>query len=227
MKRYGITEIFYTVQGEGMNAGRPAVFVRFAGCNLACDIAPGPSSPGGFRCDTEFPVRERLTAEEIVARVHALWPTKLNLRPWPMDVMNISRGVNPHPAFVVLTGGEPALQVDQPLMLALRNGAIESAIETNGTVDVNDLFIDWITVSPKITVGWALKQRHANEVKFVIAKGDPVPDYDLVNAGHHLLSPAADGDQIVPANVEYVLSLVQRDPRWRLSMQLHKILGVK
>ena len=123
MKTYAVNEIFYSLQGEGVRAGEPSLFVRFAGCNLACKV-----ETHGFDCDTEFVSSRKLAAAEIIHELHALSSTC---------------------KWVILTGGEPGLQVDQELIGALHSEGFQLAIETNGSIKLPD-GIDWIAVSPKV-----------------------------------------------------------------------------
>jgi organic radical activating enzyme len=198
-KKYGLTEVFYSLQGEGIQAGRPAIFVRFAGCSLDCKIANGYS----FDCDTAYDLRERLTIEQLLAR---------------MDGLTLSRG------WVVLTGGEPGLQVDRPLVDALHLAGYTLAIETNGTVDLSGLGLDWITVSPKAPLS-ALKQHIADDAKYVIACGEQLPRR-TIRAAHLLVSPAFDGTTLDAATLAWCVQLCKDTPPWRLSVQNHKFWSI-
>jgi organic radical activating enzyme len=202
-KRYLITEIFYSLQGEGIRAGRPSLFVRFAGCNMKCSMKSGKRSPGGFDCDTDFKVRQQMTAEEIALECKRLAPSC---------------------KWIVLTGGEPALHIDSELLVVLKRFDFRLAIETNGTLPVSRE-IDWITVSPKVQ-GERLKQRFANEVKYVLTDGQDLPEPE-VKAEHKLLSPAFKGNEMDRKALDWCVRLVQENPEWRLSVQLHKLWGVR
>lgn len=202
MKTYAINEIFYSLQGEGVRAGEPSVFVRFAGCNLKCAAQPSRLSPGGWECDTDHSLRCKLTAEQIVAECERVGG--------PCD-------------WVVLTGGEPALQLDSGLVRALRC-RYRVAIETNGTLPLPD-GIDWIALSPKDT-NLSLAVHSADEVKCVLAPGQPLPTTH-VRTKHKLLSPAFRGVELNEAALHWCISLVLQHPEWRLSVQQHKLWGVR
>lgn len=201
---YRVNDLFYTLQGEGVRAGTPAVFLRFQGCNLKCDILPGPGSPGGFACDTEFASGSLWTIERILQRV--------------AEVGGRCR-------WVVLTGGEPGLQVDRVLVDAFHAEGYSLAIETNGTVDLSGLNLDWITLSPKVAEH-ALKQHEANELKYVrgYGQGLPVPS---AKAEHCLISPAFHGGTVDAATIAWCVGLCLANPPWRLSVQVHQLIGLK
>lgn len=216
---YKVNEIFYTLQGEGAHMGIPAVFVRFSGCNLRCPW-----------CDTEFTESTPMSAEEIVAEVQDLY-----------DIPNERRKM------VVLTGGEPGLQVDKPLVDALHAAGFYICIETNGTRPLPD-GIDWITCSPKAgespeTLSHAVERlalKKVNEVKVVFTGTyDPEVWRGQLEAEHWLLQPLRyngewlmqsgidewedDRNDNLPETVRYILS----HPFWRLSVQIHKIAGLR
>jgi 7-carboxy-7-deazaguanine synthase len=195
---YRINEIFYSLQGEGVRAGTPNLFLRFSKCNLACRV-----ETHGFDCDTEFESGRDLSIEEIVAEFRALSPAC---------------------RWVILTGGEPALQVDAELIDALHAPGYKLAIETNGSFEL-PAGIDWITVSPKVAEH-AIRQRTAHEVKYVRGHGQAIPQ-TVVEAEHYLISPAFAGDQVDPRALAWCLRLVEENPTWRLSIQQHKIWGVR
>jgi organic radical activating enzyme len=203
MHEYGVSEVFYSLQGEGVRAGEPSVFVRFAGCNLDCQLAAGPRSPGGFVCDTDFSLRFKMPALELAQHARQLGGAC---------------------AWAVLTGGEPALQAGEAIKLALRREGFKLAIETNGTIDVGADW-DWITVSPKVPEQ-ALRQHYAHEVKYVVAAGAPLP-VTTVDAAHYLLSPATRGAELDEEALAWCIRLVQENPKWRLSVQQHKIWKVR
>jgi 7-carboxy-7-deazaguanine synthase len=198
LKQYRINEIFYSVQGEGARAGSPSLFVRFSKCNLLCTVATH-----GFDCDTEFESGRDLTVDEIIGELAAL-----------------SEDCN----WIVLTGGEPALQVDEAIVEGLHAAGYFLAIETNGTVSLPE-GLDWVTISPKVTEN-SLQQRVADEVKYVRSIGQGIPR-SLVKAQHYLISPAFDGEYLDPETLEWCLDLVRRHPTWRLSVQQHKGWGVR
>ena len=194
MGDYLVNEIFYSLQGEGVRAGTANLFLRFARCNLACS-----AETHGFDCDTEFESGRRLSLEEIAVELGALAPAC---------------------GWVILTGGEPALQVDRELIDGLHAAGYRLAIETNGSRELPP-GLDWITVSPKVAEH-ALRQRTAHEVKYVRGYGQAIPA-TVVEAEHYLISPAFDGDELDRRTLDWCLRLVRENPRWRLSVQQHKL----
>ncbi len=198
MRRYLVNEIFYSLQGEGVRAGTANLFLRFARCNLACTV-----ESHGFDCDTEFESGRPLALEEIAAELAAF-----------------AAGCE----WVILTGGEPALQVDRELIDGLHAAGYRLAIETNGSRELPP-GIDWITVSPKVAEH-ALRQRAAHEVKYVRGYGQAIPA-TVVEAEHYLISPAFDGDSVDPRTLDWCVRLVRENPRWRLSLQQHKLWNVR
>lgn len=209
---YMVKEIFYTLQGEGGNAGRAAVFCRFAGCNLWSGRESDRSSAQCQFCDTDFVGTDGTgggkfaTAPELAKAVDSYWPTT-------------AKGKK----LVVLTGGEPLLQVDSALVQALHHIDFEIAVETNGTIAPPE-GIDWVCVSPK--AGTALKIREGQELKVVV----PQPGMDLdelasMRFDHHLLQPM-DGP-LLKGNTQWAIEHCMRDPRWRLSLQTHKMIGIR
>jgi 7-carboxy-7-deazaguanine synthase len=198
VERYVVNEIFYSLQGEGVRAGTPNLFLRFSRCNLTCSVATH-----GFDCDTEFTSGRRMSIPEIVEELRALSePCR----------------------WVILTGGEPALQVDRELIDALHGAGYLLAIETNGSVEL-PAGIDWITVSPKVAEH-AIRQRRAHEVKYVRGHGQGIPR-TVVEAEHYLISPAFDGDELDPRALAWCIRLVRENPPWRLSVQQHKLWKVR
>lgn len=212
-KVYRVNEVFYSLQGEGVRAGTANVFVRFSGCNLTCT-----KPVEGFDCDTEFVSGRSLTLDQLMDEIQR---------------------VNPRESAVILTGGEPGLQVDHALIDRLHEEGHYVAIETNGSVllphaaNVNspgvtplDLYpFDWITVSPKVAEH-AIKQPVAHEVKYVRGYGQGLPK-TVVTAIHYLISPAFDGEVVDRAALGWCLKLVKENPPWRLSTQQHKTWGVR
>jgi len=207
---YAVKEIFLTLQGEGGQAGRPAVFCRFAGCNLWTGREQDRASAVCNFCDTDFvgmngPGGGRFaTADDLAAAVEAAW------RGGPCDRL------------VVLTGGEPLLQVDGPLISALHARGFSLALETNGTIAV-PAGVDWICVSPKADA--ALAQVSGHELKLVY----PQPGVDPARFEHlsferFLLQPM-DGPERT-ANTAAAIDYCLAHPRWRLSVQTHKYLGI-
>ncbi len=207
---YAVKEIFHTLQGEGARAGRAAVFCRFAGCNLWSGREEDRATAQCRFCDTEFVGLDGIgggrfaTAEDLAAAVARCW------------------GEAPGPRYVVCTGGEPLLQLDPPLIAALHGRGFEIAVETNGTV-APPAGLDWICVSPK--QGAELVAKHGHELKVVY----PQPGQDLDALGrldfqHFFLQPMDGPDRAAntAAAVDYCLT----HPRWRLSLQTHKIIGI-
>lgn len=208
---YAVKEIFLTLQGEGAQAGRRAVFCRFAGCNLWTGRERDRAKAVCKFCDTDFVGTD--------GTLGAKYPDAAALA----RVIGESWGDGTGDRYVVLTGGEPMLQVDAPLIDALHAQGFTIAIETNGTHAV-PRSIDWICVSPK--AGSELVQRSGDELKLVW----PQPGSDvavLVNLdfAHRLVQPLDDPN--AAANVQACIDLVMADPRWRLSLQTHKSLGLR
>ncbi len=198
MDRYLVNEIFYSLQGEGVRAGTPNFFLRLAKCNLACK-----TETHGFDCDTEFESGRWMTLPEILE-----------------ELRQLSESCD----WVVLTGGEPALQVDPEMIDALHAAGYKLAIETNGSLELPE-GIDWITVSPKVAEH-AIRQKRAHEVKYVRGYGQAVPR-TVVEAEHHLISPAFDGDRLDPRTLDWCIRLCKENPPWRLSVQQHKMWNVR
>jgi 7-carboxy-7-deazaguanine synthase (Cx14CxxC type) len=210
---YAVKEIFYTLQGEGAQAGRAAVFCRFAGCNLWSGREADRAAAICRFCDTEFvgvdgPGGGRFdSAESLAAAVASKWPAD-------------SSGHR----FVVCTGGEPLLQLDIGLIAALHEQGFEIAVETNGTIAAPPE-IDWICVSPKAAI--ELVQRSGDELKLVYpqieAEADPVR-FEELGFRHFFLQPM-DGTRR-EENTQLALRYCLEHPRWRLSLQTHKLLGI-
>ncbi len=208
---YSVKEIFYTLQGEGAQAGMPAVFCRFAGCNLWNGREQDREQAICRFCDTDFVGTDGdgggrfADAQALADAVAARWPRE-------------AAG-----GLCVLTGGEPLLQVDEALVDALHARGLRIAAETNGSLPA-PRGIDWICVSPK--AGAPLVQRNGQEIKVVV----PQPGLDLdelagLDFGQRLLQPM-DGP-LQRQNTEWALRQCLRDPRWRLSLQTHKLLGIR
>jgi 7-carboxy-7-deazaguanine synthase len=207
---YQVKEIFYTLQGEGANAGTPAVFCRFAGCNLWSGREADRATAQCRFCDTDFVGTDGVGAGK--------FETADDLARACRAASTASQG----PALVVLTGGEPMLQVDEALIEALHAGGFSIAIETNGTLAVPDS-IDWVCVSPK--AGQPLVQQWGDELKLVYPQAgiDPAQYLDL-EFEHRFLQPM-DGPER-EANTAAAISYCKAHPPWRLSVQTHKILGL-
>jgi 7-carboxy-7-deazaguanine synthase len=208
---YSVKEIFYTLQGEGLRAGRPAVFCRFAGCNLWTGREEDRASAVCRFCDTDFVGTDGTlggkftTAQKLAALLKAQWPTG-----------------QPN-QYVVLTGGEPLLQVDTALIDALHALGFQIAVETNGTVTPPP-GLDWVCVSPK--AGSSLVLTTGQELKVVIPQdGLDLDALAQLPFEHHFVQ-AMDGP-LARRNTELAISLCQADPRWRLSVQSHKLLGIR
>lgn len=202
-KLYRVNDVYRSVQGEGARAGTENVFVRFTGCNMKCQLAPGPKSPGGFDCDTEFESGLSCSLEQLVDRVIAA--TKQS-------------------RWVILTGGEPGLQVDDALIAALKSQGYSIAIETNGSVAL-PAGLDWITVSPKVAEH-CIRQRVASEVRYVRNAGQGIPQ-TVVTAGAYYLSPAFNGEEPDGESLRWCSELCRANPPWKLSIQQHKLTGVR
>ena len=206
-----MNEVFWSPQGEGIRAGEMSAFVRLCGCNLKCRMDAANDSPGGFDCDTEFVSGRMMTAEEIVAAVR--------------DEMGEVTHAADYRPWGVFTGGEPGLQLDRELVRAMQDVGLRCAIETNGSIAVDDLGLDWITVSPKVAEH-AIRQTTADEVKYVRGYGQAIPKPSC-KARHQLLSPAFNGLAQDRRAIEWCNELVRRNPDWRLSIQMHKAWGVR
>ena len=210
---YTVKECFYTLQGEGIQAGRPAVFCRFSGCNLWTGREQDRSTATCTFCDTDFvgigPDGGRfVTADELASFVATRWPPDA-----PHDVR----------PFVVCTGGEPLLQLDQAAVVALQARGFQVAVETNGTQQA-PAEIDWICVSPKAQA--ALRLTKGNELKLVFPQADAMPErFEALEFEHFLLQPM-DGPNVAE-NTRAAAAYCLSHPRWRLSLQTHKLLGIR
>jgi len=201
---YIVKEIFYTLQGEGANTGRAAVFCRFAGCNLWTGREEDRSNAICKFCDTDFSPDAKFTnSHELANAIAELWPAGGN-------------------KFVVCTGGEPLLQLDGPLIEALHERGFEIAVETNGTRPAPD-GLDWICVSPK--AGAPLVLESGDELKLVYPQPDAPPEvYEHLGFRHFFLQPM-DGPER-ERNTQLAVQYCLANPRWRMSLQTHKILGI-
>ena len=211
---YAVKEIFYSLQGEGAHAGRPAIFCRFTGCNLWSGHEKHRADAVCQFCDTDFVGTDGdgggsfKNAEDLAKAVVSYWPDSIT------DVI--------HP-YVICTGGEPLLQLDKDLIEAFHNEGAEVAIETNGTLPVPE-DIDWVCVSPKS--GSTVVVGEGDEIKLVYPQeGHQPSDFVHLNFEHFFLQPMFDEDENehVKATIEYCLT----HPRWSLSLQSHKLLGLQ
>ena len=207
---YSVKEIYHTIQGEGANMGRAAVFCRFSGCNLWSGREADRASAVCSFCDTDFVGTNGLNggqfkkAQNLALRCEELWQGGADHR------------------FVVFTGGEPMLQLDRELIAAFKALGFRVAIETNGTLPVLPE-IDWICVSPK--AGSELKQTCGNELKLVVPQeGQKPEDFAHLKFDNFFLQPM-DCDER-NAHTEMAIEYCQTNPQWRLSIQSHKILGI-
>ncbi len=209
---YQVKEIFYTLQGEGANAGRPAVFCRFAGCNLWSGREADRASAICRFCDTDFVGTDGTnggrfdSASDLAECIAGQWPTA--------DIAN---------RFVVLTGGEPLLQVDAELIIALHRRSFTIAVETNGSITAPD-GIDWICVSPKAGAPWL--QRSGHELKVIWPQlGLDLAELESADFAHRYLQPM---DNVLrESNTQMVIAQCLQRPAWRLSLQTHKITGIR
>ncbi|MDA0997448.1 MAG: 7-carboxy-7-deazaguanine synthase [Proteobacteria bacterium] len=207
---YQVKEIFSTLQGEGRQTGRAAVFLRFAGCNLWSGLEDERADAVCTFCDTDFVGTNGVgggkfkLAGQLAAAVANAWTA------------------GPSGRFVVMTGGEPLLQVDAPLLAALHGEGFEIAIETNGTIEA-PAGIDWICVSPKSDA--PVKQITGNELKLVYPQPNAMPErFEAMDFDHFILQPM-DGPDLA-ANTQACIDYCRRHPRWRLGLQTHKLLGI-
>jgi 7-carboxy-7-deazaguanine synthase len=208
---YAVKEMFLTLQGEGVNAGARAVFVRFAGCNLWSGREVDRASAVCRFCDTDFVGTDGLgggrfaDAAALVTAVEGHW------------------GPGAEARFVVLTGGEPMLQVDDALVEALHARGFRIAIESNGTLAAHP-GIDWVCISPK--AGSLVVQRAGDELKLVWPQaGSDLDELEGWNFRHFLVQPMDSAD--AAANTEAAVALAMARPKWRLSLQTHKMLGLR
>lgn len=209
---YAVKEIFYTLQGEGANAGRPAVFCRFAGCNLWSGREEDRAKAVCQFCDTDFVGTygdgggKFAQAQLLAATIESHWPAKTSNR-----------------RFVVLTGGEPLLQVDAELVDALHALGFNIAVETNGTVQPPS-GIDWLCVSPK--AGAELVVRSGQELKLVFPQAGAEPHRFVDLSFENFYLQPMDG----PARTENTAAAIafcQANPQWNLSVQTHKVIGIR
>ena len=207
---YRIKEIYFTQQGEGSNTGRDFVFVRFSGCNLWSGKEKNRKSAICQFCDTDFYGTDGInggvySAQQLIEKIKSLW---------------ISRDDN---IAVVLTGGEPLLQVNDELVAALKQEQIYIAVETNGTLDAPD-HIDWICMSPKANT--EIKLKKGNEIKVIFPQESLDPEkFSLFDFSEFYLQPMDSNEY--QENLNATITYCQKNPKWKLSLQTHKILGIR
>ena len=216
---YTVKELFPTLQGEGAHAGRAAVFCRFAGCNLWSGREEDRASAVCQFCDTDFVGSDGIgggkfdNAQDLASAIEQSWK---------------STSAGPQQRYVVFTGGEPLLQLDEALISALHQRGFEVAIETNGTIKVPK-GVDWVCVSPK--AGSELIVLQANELKLVVpqvghdALENVMSRFEKMDYRNRFLQPM-DGPN-VKSNTELAVTLCQKRPLWRLSIQSHKLIGIR
>lgn len=212
MAAYKIKEIFYTLQGEGAQAGRPAVFCRFSGCNLWSGREEDRHKAICQFCDTDFWGMDGENggsfpkAIDLAAKIASLWPAD-QPRSQP---------------YVVCTGGEPLLQLDETLVDALHDQGFEIAVETNGTIEAPK-GIDWICVSPKANTALVIRKGH--ELKLVYPQLNAMPEQYIDLDFDHFYLQAMDGPR-TQENTQASLQYCLQHPQWKLSLQTHKILDI-
>ncbi|PCI37057.1 MAG: 7-carboxy-7-deazaguanine synthase [Rhodospirillaceae bacterium] len=203
---YQVKELFYSLQGEGANSGRPAVFCRFSGCNLWSGREVDRADAACNFCDTDFVGGDKFSdAKTLAEAVAGFWPTGHEAK------------------FVVLTGGEPGLQVDAALVEALHKQGFEIAIESNGTQDLPD-GIDWVCISPKASEPLKVTKGHELKLVFPQTEVDPA-DYAALEFEHFYLQ-ALDGPY-QEKNLLLAMDYCLQHPQWRLSLQTHKLLNIR
>lgn len=216
---YKVKEAFYTLQGEGAQAGRAAVFCRFSKCNLWTGRKKDRATAVCNFCDTDFVGTDGQnggafeTAEALAAHIHSLWPDA------------------PGAPYVVCTGGEPLLQLDEKLIGAFHQKGFEVGVETNGTLPA-PAGIDWLCVSPKADAAVVVKA--CEELKLVYPQPKAMPErFSHINARHFFLSPMASPsapdtgtDPLKQSNTRKATNYCLAHPRWRLTIQMHKIIGI-
>ncbi len=206
---YKFKEIYYTIQGEGYHTGRPAVFCRFSGCNLWSGLEKDREHAMCKFCDTDFWGMDgenggKYEINRLIEKIFELWPMSNEL------------------PFVVFTGGEPALQMDKELVKSLRTKGIYISVETNGTLELPE--VDWVTVSPKADAELVLTR--GNELKLVFPQQENHPkDFEHLNFDHFYLQPLDDNN--TDTNQSLTVNYCLENPKWKLSLQTHKLLGIK
>ncbi len=210
-KKYSIKEIYYTLQGEGYHTGTPAIFCRFSGCNLWSGLEEDRHKAICQFCDTNFWGTDginggKYTLDSLIEKVHSLFPKEEKQTE----------------KFIVLTGGEPALQVDEELVAKLQKTGFQVAIETNGT-KVLPAILDWVTVSPKANTELIITT--GNELKLVYPQKDALPGkYKHLAFDHFYLQPMDGKDWEV--NSIKTINYCKENPQWKMSVQTHKFLNI-
>ncbi|HET7276298.1 MAG TPA: hypothetical protein VFI91_14105 [Longimicrobiaceae bacterium] len=210
-KRYAIKEIFATLQGEGAQAGTPAVFLRFAGCNLGYEVCPW--------CDTDW-----VKASYVLDLADTLERVR--------ETARAGFGGEPRDLLLVATGGEPSLQLDRELSDGLRSLGYRIAMESNGAQPVDRSLVDWLTISPKQK---EFQQKDGDELKLLFTGGAPgiTPDVQAVreiasgtNFAHYFLQPVDLPEEGGPNYEETIAAVMELGPPWRLSVQTHKVANI-
>lgn len=192
MLTLNVNEIFYSLQGEGIRAGKASIFIRLQGCNLTC----------GF-CDTEFTSGKSMTVEEILNHINK-YPCKE----------------------IVWTGGEPALQLNNEIVNYFKNEGYYNCIETNGSMKVPSN-LDFITLSPKVAEHILEKNfKKVNEIKYVRHKGHTSLPQTKILADYYFISPEFNGDNYDLENIKHCINLIKENPKWQLTLQIHKLLKI-
>ena len=212
---WSVKEAYYTLQGEGAQTGRAAVFLRFAGCNLWSGLERDREKAVCRFCDTDFVGTNGINggkfraAADLAAHVKAIWEAEAGTA---------------RPAYVVCTGGEPLLQLDAPLIAALKAEGFEIGVETNGTIAAPE-GLDWICVSPKANA--PLVQTRGNELKLVYPQDEPEAQperFSQLDFSHFFLQPKDDPN--AARNLQGATTYCMKNPQWRLSLQTHKLIGL-
>lgn len=206
---YWVNEMFYSLQGEGVRSGTANLFVRFKGCNLKCAMEAGDKSIGGFDCDTEFESGIKMSTSDLLSACETA----------------VAKHAEGRVRNVIFTGGEPAIQLDKELVEAFKNEGWYTCIETNGSMDVSGLGLDWITVSPKVAEH-CVRSLFADEVKYVRGLGQAIPK-PKCSARFKVISPAFDGLHLDREILQWCIDLVRKHPEWQLSVQDHKLWNVR
>ncbi len=208
---YQVKEIYYTLQGEGARAGRPAVFLRFAGCNLWSGKEEDRESAACYFCDTDFIGTDGenggkfSSAKDLADKVFGLWPGGGG-------------------AYVVCTGGEPGLQLDETLVLELQSKGFEVAVESNGTVEL-PANLDWVTISPKPSSELLVKS--GDELKLVFPHEVKPKSVSELDFKHFYLMPLDSGDEVKnDYHLQAVVKYCLENPLWSLCLQVHKVVGL-